>query len=596
MGNNGFGAAILSGQSTRYGNAMDSSSSIIRFLAGVPRFSAMDAQQLTRLFTLTALKVLAKGEPATVAGGPVDELRIVVSGRVAEHGKGPDAQEFGQGAALAAEAFFARHPASATLIALRETVLLTLSWADLTAAFRAHPDLLEACFATFSSSAILRPQQPGRLVLCAAGAKGRLDAAVKDAFVAALEGFADVRILRRESFGSLALDAPDTAHWLQEQELEFEVTVVVADGADAAFAKDAIEEGDDIVFIASSGNSALSSLEQQALDRRGKNRCRLIIAKDKGVAPKNAADWIAPRPFRSTQLVDFTSPKDAALMASALLGKGITVAATSCGVYAAAILGALQAFEASGVPPSCLAAAGSAILPAGLLASGASLAETEAAFRELAEPLPWKRAAKPETGLFEAAGIDAMLSLALPECNIGLTERPFIAVSLSLSENAPKFHREGRLHNAVRAGLTPPGVLPPFISDDNDILVSGENEAEALVAAAGKLSASPLVFLYPSVPGIGPSHMTYRQLAGPSFRLAPFQGLFAPEKRVRLETVLGAVSSRTPSSLPAAASQCFAIPVPSGISPMDWEEWGQLRDIAFEWTTTEIITHGLAQS
>jgi len=584
---------------------MDSSSRIIAFLAGVPQFSAMDAQQLMRLFGLTALKVLAKGEPATVAGGALDDLRIVVSGRVAEHGKGPEAQEFGQGAALAAEAFFARRPAPATLIALRETVLLTLSWADLAAAFRAHPDLLETCFATFSRNGAPIPPplpQPSRLVLCAAGAKGRLDTAMKDAFVAALESLADVRILRRESFGSLALDAPDTAHWLQEQELEFEVTVVVADGADAAFAKDAVEEGDEIVFIASSGSPALSVLEQFALDRRGKDRCRLLIAKDKGISLKNAADWIAPRPYRSTQFIDFassvevTSPKEATLMASMVLGKGIAVAATSCGVYAAAILGALQAFEASGAPPSCLAAAGSAILPAGLLASGASLAETEAAFRELAEPLPWKRAAKPDTGLFEAAGIDAMLALALPECNIGLTERPFIAVSLSISENAPKLHREGRLHSAVRAGLTPPGVLPPFISDDNDILVSGENEVEALVAAAGKLSASPLVFLYPSAPALGSSHMSYRQLAGPSFRLAPFQGLFAPEKRVRLETVLGAVSSKTPSNLPAAASRCFAIPIPEGISPMDWAEWAQLRDAAFEWTTAEIIAHGLAQT
>ncbi len=240
---------------------MDSSSRIIRFLAGVSQFSAMDAQQLTRLYGFTALKVLSKGDAATVAGGDADELRIIVSGRLAEHGKGPDAQEFGQGAALAADAFFAQSPAPATLIALRDTVLLTLSWADLSAAFRAHPDLLETCFATFSRNGATVPpplSPPSRLVLCAASAKGRLDAAVKDAFVSALEDSAEVRILRRESFGSLALDAPDTAHWLQEQELEFDVTVVVADGADASFARDAVEEGDDIVFIASSGSSALS--------------------------------------------------------------------------------------------------------------------------------------------------------------------------------------------------------------------------------------------------------------------------------------------------------------------------------------------------
>ena len=571
---------------------MDSSSSLIRFLAGVRQFSAMAPGQLTRLYGFTALKVLAKGEAGALAGEAVDELHIIVSGRLAEHGRGPHAQEFGQGAALAAGGLFrpaprigdtdrfARDAAPDPFVGRRHSGVSRSS--------RTSRGMFRGAFRDWRNRPP-PPSPPNRLVLCAAGAKGRLDAAVKNAFVSALEGSADIRILRRESFGSLALDAPETAHWLQEQELEFEATVVVADGADASFAKDAIEEGDDLVFIASSGSPALSSLEQHALDRRGKDRCRLIIAKDEGISLKNAADWIAPRSYRSTQLVDFASPKEAALMAATLLGKEIAVAATSCGVYAASILGALQAFEANGAPPSCLAAAGSAILPAGLLASGASLAETEATFRELAEPLPWKRAAKPDAGLFEAAAIDAMLALALPECNIGLTARPFVALSLSLSENAPRLHREGRFHNAVRAGLTPPGVLPPFISDGNDILVSGENEVEALVAAAVNLSASPVVFLYPSVPGLGSSGMSYRQLAGPSFRLAPFQGPSTPEKRLRMETVLGAVSSKTSPTFPAAASQGFAIPMPAGVSPMDWQEWGRLRDAAFEWTSAELV-------
>jgi hypothetical protein len=29
---------------------------------------------------------------------------------------------------------------------------------------------------------------------------------------------------------------------------------------------------------------------------------------------------------------------------------------------------------------------------------------------------------------------------------------------------------------------------------------------------------------------------------------------------------------------------------------MDWQEWGHLRDAAFEWTSAEIETRGLAQS
>ncbi|MGA8768756.1 MAG: hypothetical protein WB610_00005, partial [Rhodomicrobium sp.] len=42
-------------------------------------------------------------------------------------------------------------------------------------------------------------------------------------------------------------------------------------------------------------------------------------------------------------------------------------------------------------------------------------------------------------------------------------------------------------------------------------------------------------------------------------------------------------------------SQGFAIPIPAGVSPMDWQEWGRLRDAAFEWTSAELETRGLAQ-
>jgi hypothetical protein len=62
-----------------------------------------------------------------------------------------------------------------------------------------------------------------------------------------------------------------------------------------------------------------------------------------------------------------------------------------------------------------------------------------------------------------------------------------------------------------------------------------------------------------------------------------------------METALGAVSSKTPSTFPAAASQGFAIPMPAGVTPMDWQEWGRLRDAAFEWTSAELETRGLAQ-
>ncbi len=336
---------------------MDSSSRIVRLLGQIPAFASLDPAQLKRLFTFTALKAVAKGAPATVAGALQDELCVILSGRVGELGKEPDAEEFGQGAALEAGAFFTQREATATLAALRDTVLLTLGWDDLAAAFHAHPDLLASFLAALGrDGGAFRnaPGKPARLVISPAGAKGRLEDGVKDTLLAALEDIAEVRILRRDSFGKLALDAPDAAHWLQEQEQEFDLTVIFADPADPDYAMQAIEEADEILFIAEAGGAALSALEQHALARRGRERCRLVLAKGKKMSGKSAADWLAPRPYGSTQLADLAWRDAPALLAASLAGKGNAIAAVSQGVHAAAILGALQAFEAAGTPRCAL--------------------------------------------------------------------------------------------------------------------------------------------------------------------------------------------------------------------------------------------------
>ncbi len=576
---------------------MDSSSRIIGFLAEVPAFAALEPAELQRLYGFTTLRVLAEGELATAAGAYVDEFRIVVSGRVGELGKDARAAEFGQGQALEAEAFFTRRPASATLCAMRETLLLALSRDDLAAAFEAQPGLLASVFASLGrrgASSRTPPRKPARVALCPAGARGQLDEDAKAALTAALERLAEVRVLRRESFGSLALDTPDTAHWLQEQELEFDLTLVMADPADEDFAKAAIEEADEILFIAGSGGPALSALESHALERRGGERCRLIVLKAEGARAKAAAEWLAARPYRSTQWTDLDEPDAAALAACALLGKGYAIAATSCGVHAAAILGALQAFEASGAPAATLAAAGSAILPAGLLACGASLGETEAAFRELASAQSWKRSAKAEAGLYEAGPVDNALGTALQILDIGLAARPFAAVCRSLSKGAAETQRRGRLLGAVRAGLAPLGVLPPFVTEDGDILAGGEEEIEALIAASDRLSACPPILLYPKTPLLGASGTPYRQLAGGgSFLMAAFQG--ALDKRVRLETILGAPRKDFGAIAARLGALPLGIPIAEGVGPTDWAEWARLRDDAFDWTASEIEARQLAR-
>lgn len=573
---------------------MEGSDPYIQLLASVPAFAAFDTAQLQALYRFCALKVLAKGEAASVAGQGVEELIIVVSGRVAARKGGT--YEAGRGDTVEAEAFFTRAPARATAVALRETVLLTIGWEELAGAFQARQDLIVTALSrlwTGNGQSIAAPAPLSRLVVSAAGAEGRLEPGVKEALLAGLESVAEIRVLGRQSFGAgmpgaLALDSPEIAHWLQEQELEFDLTLIVADEADLDFAKEAIEEADAAVFIASGKDTGLSELERHAMKARGARNCRLILQDAGSAQIKNAAGWIEPRRYGLVQTVDFASPDAVRLMGQAMTGKGHSAAVTSSGVYAAAIFGALQAFEDHGLSAVALTAAGSAVLPAALLACG-KFSSAPAIFQELANPLLWKRSSRSDAGLYDPAPVDNFLVGALQGLELGTACRPFAAVSRSLSAGTPEVHRAGRLNGAVRAGIMPPGILPPLILEGGDILVSGENETGALSAAAKSLSASPLSFIHTEPPPLGTSPMSYRNLTGSAlFRLT-----HTIDKRVRLETVL---SSGTHNPRCAAGARSFVIPIPEGISPADWPQWVSLRDTGYAWVAKEIETCKLASA
>ena len=563
---------------------MEGSGPYIQLLAQIPAFGGFSPAQLEALYGACTLKALAKGDAASIAGAGIDELCIVVSGRLSAGG----AYEAGRGDTVETAAFFGRGPAQATAIALRDTVLLALGWEDLTAVFQANADLAGAVLSRLGDGQEQVPSSrpaPSRLVVCPAGAGAKLGHAVKEALLAGLEAIAEVRVLTRQSFGTgrpgaLAFNSPEIAHWLQEQELEFDLTLIVADDADAHFVLDAMAEADEVLFIVSGENPALSALERHALETRGARNCRLLLQKDGSGPVKNTAEWIDPRGYAHMQAVSFNSAPAVQLMGQAITGKGHTIAAASSGVYAASILGALQALEEHGLPAAALAAAGSAVLPAGLLACG-KLAAAQTIFEELANPMLWKRSSRPEAGLYDPAPLDGFLVGALQGLEIPTAERPFAAVSRSLSTGVAEVHRSGKLHGAVRAGITPPALLPPLILEGGDILISGENESLALLAAARSLAASPVLSLYAEPPPLGPSAITYRSLTSGAL----FRGTQGVDKRVRADTVLGAGPGGRPR---AHAGRGFVLAVPEGITPMDWPQWAVLRNAAYDWTLREL--------
>lgn len=577
---------------------MEDASHFAQALRSATAFASLTASQFEQLYRFCSLKVLAKGEAATVAGSPVDELHIVLAGCLTTAEGTEPAQDFGRGQALEETAFFTHGEARFTLVARRESVLLSLAWDDLLAATRVDPGILASSLTVKwdkHSAPPLNPAKPSRFVLCPAGAANKVDSHVVAALLQAFEAMGDMRLLTRTSFGAglpgaITMDEPQAVHWLQEQETAFDLTVIVADPAEVDFSNEAIEAADEVILVAGGHDPSLGAFEKHAFDA-ARERCRLLLPKGQGFPGKDSASWIAPRPCRAVHRVDVTSAEAINRFCSTILGRGIAVAAASRGVYAAAIAGALQALEASGIRPGCLGAAGSAILPAGLLASGMGKSEMASIFGALSSPHLWRRAARAEAGLFEATPLDRYLVDNLSDLQIEACHVPFVAVSRSLSAAGPELHRTGRLRGAIRANLAPPGILPPLVIENGAILASGEGETAALLGAVQALTPSPIIYLHAKGPSLGTSSMSYRDLAQTGlFRLTPFHLASPVDWRLRLETVLATLGEVSPP--PTGEKYSFEIPIPESVMPLDWDEWAALQDAAYEWTLAELRRKG----
>ena len=261
------------------------------------------------------------------------------------------------------------------------------------------------------------------------------------------------------------------------------------------FAAEAIEEADEVLFIAGGEDPGLSALERHALEARGAANCRLVFQRASAGPVKRAAEWVERRGYGRAQAVDFASPAALQLMGAGLAGKGHAIAAASAGVYAAAILGALQALEEHGMPAVSLVAAGVPSCPPAFWR-----AESLGRPTRFSRNSPTRRCGSAHRGRKRASSIPFRSTISGARSRTGDCRRhPALCRRLSFAFGGRgRSASHGQAARRGWAGIAPPGMLPPLIVEGGDILVSGENEAQALLRAAGSLAPRRCC---PSAPG-----------------------------------------------------------------------------------------------
>lgn len=573
-------------------------------LACVLGLAGGERREIEALRPYLHLVVLETGDALHREGEPADALSAVVSGRLARRDGDGSAADYGPGDWIGAAAFLAGEASPATVTAIRESVILQIAREDFPFALAACPALWRmlresGMLERGTDHSIVR-KPPRRLAVLKAGEEHRLGASLADALTSAFERHGEIRFIGSGSFGAgmpgaINLDTPQAQHWLQEQELEFDLTIIPADLSDEVTARQTLAEADEILILAEEAD--LPGLEaspfvEHAFATRGRHACRLAIL-PAGKARGRRAASPPPMDCRSRHVLATTSADGFEPLARLILGKAASVAAVSSGAHAAAIWGALHAMDEAGLTIGALGGAGSAAFPLALLARAGGASRMAAAFEGLAQAAAQlRRPTRPDYGLFDPRPLDEFFVSALPDLDIAHLEMPFLTVLDDLSARSAELFRAGKVRGLVRSGILAPGVLPPVIIGSGKILVSGETRPDLLARHMGAANPGPLFILEAKSAPLGPSSLGYRDLlAAPTFRLPGRSQAQPADPRLALESQLCELASRRRAPVPSGAGIVhWHIPVPEGVTPLDWHAWRALHDTAYEWAAAQIDT------
>lgn len=445
--------------------------------------------------------ICAQLTPRTVAGGEVliregdraDALYLIAEGRVRitsrrDDGTPQDLAELGRGEIVGEMALVTNEPRSATVTAVRDSLVLELPAEAFLALVRDHPDVLRevttqvvgrllrslrggARTSPVSTIAVVPLGDAPELVGFGgdlASAFERLDATC--ALVTTATATATLGDLDHVS-------VPRLTAWLAELERASEVLVLGADPSPTPWTDLCVRQADLILFVGGARNApGIRPVEEHVAERRAHvpARTRLVLVHPPSTRdPRGTHRWLAPRTVEQHHHVRVDRVDDVDHVARLLLGRGIGIVFSGGGARGVAGIGVLRALRELGVPYDAVGGVSIGALVGGGAARDQSIDELSALLRDAVVTSSPFDVTFPAVSLASGKRVTRNLQDAADGLDLEDLWRPFFCVSTNLTRGRLEVHRSGPGWHAIRASFSIPGVFPPVRTPGGDLLVDG---------------------------------------------------------------------------------------------------------------------------
>lgn len=525
--------------------------------AAIAALGELRSNELEALVKNSVRRQLSRGEVLIRQGDPSDELYFVLSGRFVaqrEGAVGPTA-EIGQGQPIGEMGFFAGLRRTATVTALRDSTVLAISRERFHQVSELIPTLRETVIAALAhrlvetlriieaNATIKEPPIPRTLAVVWAGNGAPslpLLELMRDVFSTRGQSIFLTQKDVSEQFPDRPLDDAAVSAWLNSLELQVDFVFYIADHGLTEWTQKSIRQADAVLLVATAGSDfEINASELFAFAIHPASARRLIVLHDKRTPVASGTSyWLAQRDVFMHHHVSLQDKADVQRLHRFLSGRAVGFVAGGGGALGSAHLGVYKAFCEAGADFDILGGTSIGAAMTASLASGLGIAVIDDHTHKIVARRALRRLTVPRYGLLNHKVLDDVLQDEYGESQIEDLWRPYFAVSTNLSNNSRFIHRRGLIWTAVRASGSLPGVLPPFFTDQGEMLVDGGLIENVPLESMKALKTGPNVVVALSIYKPRTYPVDYGKIPGPTRLLAAMLNPFARHSLPKVPNLL----------------------------------------------------------
>jgi NTE family protein len=445
----------------------------------MPLWAGLDPVARLELRSELQQVFLRGGEVLFEEGDPADALYMLVSGALGvsvqgSHGEQRRIAHISPPETIGEMALISNTPRSATVTALRDSVLLKLTRSAFERLAGRWPSVMlylskllaDRLRATTRSQPVTFTPATFAIVPVTQGV------AVADFAHAFLQ-----EMRRSHGSGVDMLDAMPVhadENWLYRFEASRQRVIYMASEPSGPWTERCIRHADHVMLVARPGEPLVC--EAEALTGAASSWRRhdlVLLQKPDASRPAPAHPSLARLPFDQRLQVRQNSQPDLQRLIRTSSGRAVGLVLAGGGARGFAHLGAIQALHEHGFPVDLVGGTSIGAVMAATCAIQIGLDEAKALMMEaFVRNPPLNDYTLPLIALVRGRKVDARLMEHFGDIDIEDLWLPFFCVSSNLTTGTTHVHRHGPLWRALRASLAIPGLLPPVVEPEG-VLVDG---------------------------------------------------------------------------------------------------------------------------